>query len=257
MTTITSTISSPISKAIAINGSPKGKYSTTYSMLSEICAGLNEGGVTTEIINLSELKIGHCRGCFTCWFATPGKCAIKDDMSSILGKVVENDLIIYGTPLYCFTMTGLLKNFLDRGIPLLEPTLVDSESMPNLTAHPKRYVKPTKMLLVANCGFPEATHFDALSATFKKIALVDSAEYVDEIFCPMGPLLSVMPMHEMLAPYFAALRMSGKEIATAGKIDIETRKKLRADLLPGGADAYRELINKRFHEKLHGKNAEK
>ena len=34
---------------------------------------------TTELIDLSALKIANCVGCFGCWTKTPGKCVIRDD----------------------------------------------------------------------------------------------------------------------------------------------------------------------------------
>ena len=98
-------------KVIAINASPRGSKSCTDKILHHLLEGINQTGAETETIYLANKKIHHCIGCFTCWLKTPGKCVFEDDMNPILEKFVDADLVIYGTPLYCFTMTGLLKNF--------------------------------------------------------------------------------------------------------------------------------------------------
>ena len=30
-------------------------------------------------VDLSQLKIADCMGCFSCWVRTPGRCVIRDD----------------------------------------------------------------------------------------------------------------------------------------------------------------------------------
>lgn len=106
---------------LAINGSPHGGLGNTDLILQPLLKGMESAGAKMETIYLNKLNIKHCIGCFNCWFKTPGKCIHNDDMEPLLEKKRNADLIIYATPLYVFSTTGLMKDFLDRGIPNLMP----------------------------------------------------------------------------------------------------------------------------------------
>lgn len=136
-------------------GSPRGESGCTAKMLKYILGGMEQGGAETEIACLNKLKIHHCIRCFNCWIKTPGKCAYNDDMVALLQKYIEADFIILATPLYVYNVSGLMKNFIDRIIPLGLPLIEESKSRPGVTVHPMRYPasKPKKLLLVSSCGF--------------------------------------------------------------------------------------------------------
>ena len=110
-------------KVLALNGSPRTKKSSTYHMLKPFLEGMEAGGAETEVVHLRKLKIKHCIGCYTCWMRTPGVCVHKDDMAEVLEKFNQADLVIFGTPLYVFTMSGIMKDFIDG---LLGGSLIDS-----------------------------------------------------------------------------------------------------------------------------------
>jgi multimeric flavodoxin WrbA len=150
-------------KVLALNGSPRMKASSTYHMLKPLLEGMEEAGAETELIHIRELDLEACTGCYTCWVRTPGVCVNKnkDSMYGILQKFNTADLVVFGTPLYIFTMSGLLKTFLDRTIVRFEPWLIPHPHTPGTTGHPERFQKPDKMLLVSPCGFPEFEHFDS------------------------------------------------------------------------------------------------
>jgi hypothetical protein len=62
-----------------------------------------------------------CTGCWSCWWATPGLCAHKDDMAGLYPKMVEADLVVWASPLILGTVSALLKKAQDRFIPLAHP----------------------------------------------------------------------------------------------------------------------------------------
>jgi multimeric flavodoxin WrbA len=111
-------------KILAINGSPRGRRSNTDRILQPFLEGAREAGAETETVYLKDLKINHCLGCFTCWTKTPGVCVHKDDMAALFPKVRQADVVVYATPLYVFTVSGLMKDFMDRLLPLADPHIV-------------------------------------------------------------------------------------------------------------------------------------
>lgn len=241
-----------MTQVLAINGSPRKTAGATYKMAEALLTGMQQAHAQTEIIHLADYKIDHCRGCFACWTKTPGKCIIKDDMEQLLQKYIAADLVIFATPLYFFTVTGLMKNFIDRLLPTAEPFLIESTKTPGLTTHNSRYDKPKKMLLVAPAGFPEIEHFSGLIETFRCWARISDVEYLGAILRPAGGLL--VQDHKLLKllllPYFHRLKKAGKQLIEQGQIDDDLKKSLEQDLLPGGTKKYREQANKYFKKEI-------
>ena len=92
-------------------GSPR-KNGNTDILVNKILEGAEKGGAKTEIIFLNDLKIKECDGCHACW--KNHQCSKKDDMNNIYPKIIENDVIIFGTPVYWYGPTALMKIFIDR-----------------------------------------------------------------------------------------------------------------------------------------------
>jgi multimeric flavodoxin WrbA len=113
-------------KVLAINGSPRGAKGNTEQILQPFLEGAREAGAETEVIYLKDKKINHCRGCFTCWTKTPGVCVHKDDVPGILETLREAEVVVYATPLYVFTVSGLMKDFMDRVIPMAQPYIIST-----------------------------------------------------------------------------------------------------------------------------------
>ena len=106
-------------KVLAVCGSPR-KGNTEW-MLGKLMERLESKGAETELLLLRKLNVKRCLGCLTC--AKGGKeregvCAVSDDMQDIFPKLIAADVIILGTPVYFYMLSGLLKNFLDRTCPV-------------------------------------------------------------------------------------------------------------------------------------------
>ena len=98
-------------KILGIVGSPR-KRGNTYYMVSRILDGAKKNGADTELIFLSEQIIKECDGCHTCW---KGKtCCKNDDMIALYSKIIASDIIIFGTPVYWYGPTAIMKVFIDR-----------------------------------------------------------------------------------------------------------------------------------------------
>lgn len=70
--------------------------------------------VETEIVTLSDFRLGVCRGCRVCFEKGEEFCPLKDDRDVLLAKIDASDGVIFATPNYTWQVSGLMKLFLDR-----------------------------------------------------------------------------------------------------------------------------------------------
>lgn len=96
---------------LIINGSCR-KGGNTDKLIS-----MTEEGAKCLDINiikhvLRNKSIENCNGCYYCYKNT--RCSIKDDMQEIYNDIEKTDLMILASPMYWWSVTGLMKTFIDR-----------------------------------------------------------------------------------------------------------------------------------------------
>jgi multimeric flavodoxin WrbA len=96
---------------LGIVGSPR-KNGNTHLLVSRILEGAQEEGVAGDLLLLGELTIRQCDGCHVCWQGKP--CSKNDDMSEIYARIAASDAMVFGTPVYWYGPTALMKGFIDR-----------------------------------------------------------------------------------------------------------------------------------------------
>ncbi len=219
-------------KITAFNGSPRGKAGNTHIIVEEFLKGAEEAGAETENILLNKKKIRECIGCFDCWTKTPGECIIKDDMDELMEKFVSSDIVVMASPLYTDNVSGLMKIFMDRMIPIIEPYFVRDEN--GETRHKKRYEKYPKIAVISNCGFPEQSHFQVLKLFFRRVARNLHTEVIGEIYRGEGEILkNENPLIKpFIKKYLYFVKKAGEEIVKNGKISEEIQKKLERPIIP-------------------------
>ena len=230
---------------LAVNASPRGAKGNTERILEPFVEGARDAGAQLEVVYLRDQHIEHCLGCFTCWTRTPGACVRKDDMPALLEKVRQADVLVLATPLYVFTFSGLLKDFVDRlAIPIQMPQI---ERIGDQYVHPMRHPKewPKKLVLISNAGFPEAQHFDGLKETMRTWARLPGFELGGMICCPAGPLLNVPALQERLSWYLDAARRGGTKVVEQGAISAATSEILERQLVEPAV--YANMTNTRWH----------
>lgn len=99
-------------KAIAINGSHR-RGKNTADMLGLVLEVLAQGGVATELLEVSDLNIAFCTSCNRCLRKT--ECSIQDDdMAMVAEKMLAADAVIIGSPVYFSNVTSKLKVLMER-----------------------------------------------------------------------------------------------------------------------------------------------
>jgi len=235
-------------KIIAFNGSPRGSEGNTYIMVESFLKGAKAAGAEVEQVLLSEKNIKHCQGCFSCWLKTPGQCVIKDDMSELLEKYVAADIIVIATPLYVFNVTGIMKDFMDRTIPLGDPHFEASKG--GICRHVFENNITKKYVIISNCGFPEQEHFEVLHNLFNKTWKYQVGEVLAEIYRGQGAILTNPPflLKPIINGYKSLLEEAGSQIVKNSKLSEDLITKLNKPLIP--IDLYIKEANKGFDKIL-------
>jgi multimeric flavodoxin WrbA len=96
---------------LGIVGSPR-KNGNTHLLVSRILEGAEAEGVAGDLLLLGDLTIRECDGCHVCWQGKP--CSKNDDMSETYARIAASDAMVFGTPVYWYGPTALMKGFIDR-----------------------------------------------------------------------------------------------------------------------------------------------
>ncbi|WFN34170.1 flavodoxin family protein [Methanogenium sp. S4BF] len=101
-------------KVLGISGSMQPNGNTAY-LVRKILEAVTEANAeaTCEFISLGGHHITPCTGCLQC--REKKECVItNDDWGAVAEKMVECDVLVIGTPVYYYDVSGQLKNFIDR-----------------------------------------------------------------------------------------------------------------------------------------------
>lgn len=213
---------------LLINGSPKGESSNSLKLARAFADGIREiSPAECEEITVRDADIRPCLGCFACWSKTEGRCVIKDEMKTVLDKMLWADVIIWSFGLYYFNVPSKLKALIDRQLPLSLPFMVsDSES----GSHPARYdMSGKRHAVISTCGFYTAKgNYESVNAMFDHFLGKGGYEIV---YCGQGELFRVPELHERTDAYLAAVKEAGAEFMRGG-ITADTRERLDMLLYP-------------------------
>jgi multimeric flavodoxin WrbA len=201
-------------RTLLVNGSPHTIQGVHVSILNAFEKGLTKGGSETTRIDIYNQKIQPCKGCFTCWTKTPGECIQKDDMESLLPLVAQSDILALVTPVYVDGMTGPLKTFLDRVIPLIKGRVeIRDDHMRHIV---RDTTKISKMVLLSASGFSELDNFDPLVSHVKAITRNLGCDYAGEILLPSGWVLR--RKSEDMDNVSTMIERAGLDLINVGKI---------------------------------------
>jgi multimeric flavodoxin WrbA len=103
-------------KAIAINGSPRKKWNTA-TLLESALSGCQASGAKIEMVHLYDYAYQGCTSCFGCkkiGGKSYGRCAMRDELSPLLDRAMQADVLLLGSPLYFHTETGEMRSFMER-----------------------------------------------------------------------------------------------------------------------------------------------
>jgi multimeric flavodoxin WrbA len=106
-------------KITILNGNPQLTPFDGY--LTRLESILTNTGYGVTRLDLRDLPLRHCVGCFGCWVKTPGQCVARDASLKMDRAVINADFVLWASPLKMGFPAELLKMALDKHLPLIHP----------------------------------------------------------------------------------------------------------------------------------------
>ncbi|MEZ4837418.1 MAG: hypothetical protein R2873_36380 [Caldilineaceae bacterium] len=92
--------------------------------LAQLTQALSAEDNAVNHLILRELDLRYCIGYFGCWVKTPGTCANKGASAQICAAEMQSDFVLWASPLIMGFPSALLKQAMDKSIPLVHPYFV-------------------------------------------------------------------------------------------------------------------------------------
>jgi multimeric flavodoxin WrbA len=101
-------------KVVAFNGSSR-KDGNTAILLGAVLEELAKEGIETELIQMAGKQLQGCIACYKCFENKDRKCSVNSDkLNEYLGKMIEADGMILGSPVYYADATATIKALIER-----------------------------------------------------------------------------------------------------------------------------------------------
>jgi multimeric flavodoxin WrbA len=227
-------------RIIALNGSHRGERGYTHYLVRKVFEGATAAGAECEEITLAGLKINRCLACEKCVVDEEKRCVQDkvDDVRAILKKMEGADVIVFATPVYIQTMTGLMKTFLDRLLPtadVLSPRVTKSGLMFYET---NRAIcgKPLVALITCNNVEPEVpkniVHYFKTYCKFNDAPLVGVLIRNAAYLTGQGKDLEAERRFPKILDVYEAYVQAGRELSAGGRITGRTQRRANQEIVP-------------------------
>jgi NAD(P)H-dependent FMN reductase len=147
-------------KIVTILGSPRNKGNTSKALgfFEQLVGKYCE----VDRINIASHKVNGCLACNTCKndYDNPG-CIQKDDAVSIFERMMQSDMVIYASPLYCWSFSSQIKALIDRHYCLVKGYG---------TINYKSLLEAKLVALLVTCDGPIENNADLIQGVFDRLS---------------------------------------------------------------------------------------
>ncbi|MDR2649225.1 MAG: flavodoxin family protein [Clostridiales bacterium] len=102
---------------LGICGAANKNRNTAAMLKSAFDGAMSVPGASGEMVYLYDLNFRGCIGCHSCKLLDKSKfarCAMRDDLTPVLEKAIDADVLLIGTPIYFSDITGETRSFSER-----------------------------------------------------------------------------------------------------------------------------------------------
>ena len=223
-------------RILVFNGSPKKEKSDTLHITRAFLSGMNEiGPQKVHTIDVIDQHIEFCTGCFACTY-NGGVCRYDDDMRGIMEEILASDLLLFSFPLYGYGMPAMLKNLIDRTLPLNSMAM---EKVGDRYEHVgQRDYSHLRYVMICGCGFPNSHHnFEPAVAQFKLLF----PNHHTILTVPESPMYNAPEAAVETVPLLELVKEAGRQYARCGEISAELLAQIGLPMIP--EETYTKIVN--------------
>lgn len=223
-------------RILVFNGSPKKEKKRYLHITRAFLAGMKESAAQEiHTIDVIDKQIAFCRGCFACKY-NGGRCVIDDDMREILEQMLESDLLLFSFPLYCYGMPAMLKNLIDRMLPLSSMAMAEVNG--RYVHVGQRDYSHLRYLMICGCGFPNSRrNFEPAVRQFE--LLFPSNHTI--LTVPESPMFNAPEAAAVTVPRLELVKQAGRQYAETGSIDAALLAETGLPMIP--EEVYAKIVN--------------
>jgi multimeric flavodoxin WrbA len=227
-------------RLLAINASHRGDKGFTRFFVDRLFQGATEAGADCEVVTLARLKINRCLSCYHCQNGkTHLECVYqdRDDTRMVFDKMAAADILVYATPVYLMSMSGLLKTFLDRTYATMDIRqgrlsngLIHHDVNPAISSKP--------FVTLAVCGNLEDETWRNIASYFRTYARFMEARQAGVLIRNASMLFDYASRPALSRDFpatldvIAAYAQAGRELAAAGRIRRATQHRANQEVVP-------------------------
>lgn len=223
-------------KILVFNGSPKKEQSDTMHITRAFLDGMNNfAPQEVQTIAVIDKHIEFCRGCFTCKY-NGGHCTTDDDMREILEQMLDSDLLLFSYPLYCYGMPAMLKNLIDRTLPLSSMAMAEVNG--RYVHVGQRDYSHLRYLMICGCGFPNSKrNFEPAVRQFELLFPTNHTI----LTVPESPMFNAPEAAVVTVPRLELVKQAGRQYAETGEIDTALLAEIGSPMIP--EEIYAKIVN--------------
>lgn len=228
-------------KILAINGSHRGRNGYTQVLIEMFFEGARQLDAECDTIVLKDLKINQCLGCRVCHKSEHYlKCIYdeKDDVKGIFDKMREADILVFATPIYIFSMTGLMKIFLDRITSTGDSSIMTTSNSGLFFHHIDKKLISKPFVLITTQDNVENETSKNVESYFRTFSSFLDAPFVGYIRRKSGALighgkdLEKEKQHPLIITVNESIKKAGYETVKYGFIKKKTENQCNRKIIP-------------------------
>ena len=161
---------------------------------------------------------------------------LDDDMREILSQMLASELLLFSYPLYSYGMPAMLKNLVDRMLPL--SSMAMEEANGRYVHVGQRDFSHLRYLMICGCGFPNSRR--NLEPAIRQFELLFPDNHTI-LTVPDSPMFNAPEALSVTAPRLALVKQAGRQYAEAGAIDAALLAEIASPMIP--EDVYARIVN--------------